>query len=238
MTIEVTSLLNGRVQLRQQKGGLRASTDTVLLASIVNAIDNDSILDMGCGTGGAGLCVLERLKSENIHLTGIDIQSDLIELAKKNASSHCFVCSDITADKHIFQAEEFDHILMNPPYFETGKKQPNMDYSRDLAFSHNDLDVWMKHATHWVKQGGSVNLIHKADALYLILKLADKRFGAIEIWPVYSKMDKPAIRILVRMFRNRKTPLKIHPPVILYDQNGKQTLQSYSILRDGKTLLD
>lgn len=218
MTAQHTTLMNGRVQLLQSENGLRASMDSVLLSSILNAKTGQSFLDMGCGTGAVGLCSYERLRVLNLKLHGLDIQSQMIDIAKDNAKlNHIndaqYHVGDVN-DKSQFNAETFDHIIMNPPYYNEGERLSSPDPAREKAYS-GDLDIWIASALHWVKQGGSINMIHRADALDSILTLIKGKFGAIEIWPVHSKPDQPAIRVLVRAIRNRKTPMTIHPPIML-----------------------
>ncbi len=237
MNCEHTTLLDGRVTLMQSIDGLRASMDSVLLASAVMAQPNESILDMGCGTGSVGLCVHAR--NPEIQLSGIDIQSQMIDLAQQNAvgndlSNANYICGDV-ADKSMFDAEAFDHIVMNPPYYKDGERQASPDGARETAYS-GDLDVWMASALYWARQGGSLTLIHRADKLDEILALSHKKFGAIEVWPIHSKAHDPAIRVIVKMIRNRKTPLTLHPPIILFDDNGEPSQQSDAILRRAQPL--
>lgn len=241
MSSQQTTLLNGRVQLAQSVDGLRASMDSVLLAAAVQARKNDRILDMGCGTGAVGLCVNARLSDLELHLSGVDVQDQMIAIAKQNAIANGldgrsdYVVGDIQ-DKALFKPESFDHIVMNPPYYKDGERTSSPDEARERAYT-GDLEYWMAAALHWVKQGGSVSIVHRADRLDQILSLAYRKFGAIEIFPVHSKEDEPAIRVVVRMIRNRKTPLKLYPPIILFDAQGAETGQSKSILRDGAGLL-
>lgn len=241
MISESTTLLNGLVRLTQSLNGLRASMDSVLLASVVSAKKGQSILDMGCGTGSVGLCVNERLKNLGLSIYGIDIQDEMIVLAQQNAiDNHIgerarYLAGDVH-DKSFFKAEEFDHIVMNPPYYKDGERLTSPDFVREKAYT-GDFDQWIASALHWVKQGGSVCIIHRADALSDILKSAYGKFGAIEIWPVHSKADDNAIRVIVKMLRNRRTPLTLHPPIVLFDMNGQETSQSKSILRDGAGLI-
>lgn len=238
MTSETTTLLNGRVRLRQSIHGLRASMDSVLLAAASRAQGGDSILDMGCGTGSVGLCVNARIN--NLKLSGVDIQDDMINLARQNAidngiDNNNYICADV-GDKSIFEPEAFDHIVMNPPYYKDGERQASPDDARETAYS-GDLSVWMGAALHWVRQGGALTLIHRADKLDEILALAHKKFGAIEIWPIHSKAQEPAIRVIVTMIRNRKSPLSLNPAIVLFDENGNPSAQSNSILRDGMGLV-
>lgn len=234
MTSQHTTLLDGRVQLMQSRDGLRASMDSVLLASAVKAKSGEIILDMGCGTGSVGLCVHARIP--NLILNGIDIQEKMIALANQNAalnklSNANYRCADV-ADKSNYRAESFDGVVMNPPYYKDGERQPSPDETRERAYS-GDLNVWIASALHWVKQGGALTLIHRADALGEILSLMNKKFGAIEIWPIHSKGNEPAIRVIVKGIRNRKSPLTIHPAIVLFNSNGEQSEQSKSILQGG-----
>ena len=240
MSADYTTLLNGRVKLIQTKDGLRASTDSVLLAAAVTASECDNILDMGCGTGSVGLCINERLKDLKLSITGIDIQDKMILLAERNAKENNlknegkYISGDIQ-NKSLFKAEAFDHIVMNPPYYCEGERQKSNDPTREIAYS-GELQNWIGSALHWVKQGGSLTVIHRADRLDKILTLVHGKFGAITIWPIYSKPNEPAIRIIVKMIRNRKTPLTLRPPIILYNENGQATNHSYDLLRKGKAL--
>lgn len=116
-----TTLLNGRIELLQPKVGFHASIDTVFLAAAVPVKARMHLLDVGCGVGSVGLCVLARTR--DIHLTGIDIQQDLIDLAQKNAvlnntEALCrFVAGDIRKEKEIVD-NAFSVVMMNPPYQE------------------------------------------------------------------------------------------------------------------------
>lgn len=235
-----TTLLNGRVRLLQTEGGLRASMDSVLLAAAVTAQKGDHILDMGCGTGAVGLCVNGRLQDLKLSITGLDIQEEMIAIARANSLDNglndraIYQCGDVH-DKKIFKAESFDHIVMNPPYYEEGKRMSSPDQSREIAYT-GELEHWMASALHWLKQGGSLSIIHRADRLDKILSLAHGKYGAIEIWPVQSKPSEPAIRVIIKMLRNRKTPLVIHSPVVMFDQDGEESQWSKSLLREAYSL--
>jgi len=236
-----TTLLNGRVKLSQSVDGLRASMDSVLLAHALSARTGETVLDMGCGSGAVGLCVNERLKDLNLNIYGVDVQDEMIDLALQNAIDNgiadrsVYKIGDIQ-NKHLFKAEAFDHIVMNPPYYKQGERLISPDQAREKAYT-GDLNIWLSSALHWVRQGGSVCLIHRADKLGDILPVAQGRFGAIEIWPVHSAPTEPAIRVIIRMIRNRKTPLKLHSAIVLFDEQGQETSVSKSILRDGAGLI-
>ena len=59
-------LLDGRVRLRQPAQGYRVAIDPVLLAAAVPARAGDRVLDAGCGTGAATLCLASRVRRDNL----------------------------------------------------------------------------------------------------------------------------------------------------------------------------
>lgn len=54
-------LLDKKVKIFQPVNGYRASTDAVLLSSLAQIKNGDSILDVGSGTGAVSLCLAHRL---------------------------------------------------------------------------------------------------------------------------------------------------------------------------------
>ena len=75
-------LLDGRVLLRQPADGLRAGLDAVMLAAHVPARPGEAVLELGCGSGAALLCLLARIPG----LEGIGVERDpgLAALAAEN----------------------------------------------------------------------------------------------------------------------------------------------------------
>ncbi|TAN58842.1 MAG: methyltransferase domain-containing protein, partial [Magnetospirillum sp.] len=78
--------LDGRLAIRQPAKGHRAGIDPVFLAAAVAAQPGERVLDLGSGTGIAGLCLLARLPE--IEVTGLEIQPELARLARENAEAN------------------------------------------------------------------------------------------------------------------------------------------------------
>src|SRR5688572_28954145 len=114
-------VLDKRVRLLQPADGFRTSLDSVMLAAACPAGAGDHILDLGCGVGGAGFCVLTRVAGTS--LTGVEIQEDHVDLARRNIELNDmqdraeFVASDI---RNFRSENRFDQVICNPPYMEAG----------------------------------------------------------------------------------------------------------------------
>src|SRR5690606_2236675 len=113
-------------------------------------------------------------RNKNISLTGIDIQSELIDIALQNANLNkinnisCFFNVNILDDKTILN-NCFNLVMMNPPYQEGGRHTASP--IRNKALSHGEdasgatLKDWIKYAHAKLKQGGSLVMVHRADRL-------------------------------------------------------------------------
>jgi len=236
-----TTLLRGRVKLLQPKVGFHASIDTVFLAAAVALKDRCKVLDVGCGVGSAGLCAISRNK--NISLTGIDIQRELVDIASQNASlnsvhEQCrFFQGDIQNEK-IIPDNEFNAVIMNPPYLEGGTHTPSPEKIK--ATSHGEhisgatLEDWVKYAHRKLKQGGHLTLIHRADRLDdVIVALEKKRwFGSLIIYPLWSHEGEDAKRVIISARKERYAPLVLKPGMVIHEKDGNYTEAAQRILGD------
>src|SRR5690606_21572086 len=80
-----TFFLSKKLMLYQPAQGFRAGLDAVMLGAAVSSPRTSSfqILDIGCGTGAAGLCALHR--HPDARLTGIDILPAMTDMAAASA---------------------------------------------------------------------------------------------------------------------------------------------------------
>ena len=98
------------------------------------------------------------------------------------------------------------------------------------------LQDWIDAGFRNLKSGGSFTIIHRADMTDKIIQGLGKKFGAIEIIPLYPRLGDAAKRVIIRAVKDRKTPAKLHAGVILHENDGSYTAAADAILRDGAAI--
>ena len=245
---ETIYLLNKRLRLHYIPNGFKPGLDTVMLAAACPAMSGDKVLDMGCGVGSAGLCLLARVRG--VHVTGVDIQPDHVAMACDNAVLNNFhkECDFVAADIRDFAKAQghiagFDHVICNPPYLESGAHLRSPHDPKAVAMGHDDgqgADIsvadWVRAAFDLIRGNGSLTLIHRADHIDKILQAMGKRFGAVEVIPLWPKAGEKAKRVIVRAMKHRKTPATVHGGVVIHDKYGDYTPKAQQILREAEAL--
>ena len=111
--------LNG-LELIQSPDRFCFGVDAVLLSDFVKVKENETVLDMGTGTGI--IPILLTAKTKGKHFTGLEIQKESAQMARRSvAHNHLedkidIVTGDIKEAAQIFKPAFFDVITVNPPY--------------------------------------------------------------------------------------------------------------------------
>jgi tRNA1(Val) A37 N6-methylase TrmN6 len=231
-------VLGNRLQLMQPAEGYRAAIDPVLLAAAVDAKAGERVLDLGCGVGTAGLCLLARVAG--ISLTGLDLQPGLIALATRNAaanglgSSTFFQCGDLLA----FKDGGFDHVLANPPYLarETASISPNP--IKALANVEGDAKLvdWVACAVAAVRPGGSVTFIHRADREDELRRAMAQGLGDLRLIKFLPRAGATAKRVILSGRKGAAAGFQTSAPWVLHATDGSFTPETEAVLRDAAPL--
>lgn len=235
-------LLDKQIKIFQPVDGYRASSDAVLVSSLVNKINlKDNVLDIGSGTGAISLCLAHRFPQNSI--IGLEIQSDLAELANKSAEANRFtnlkfINCDIRQKLTGLPYCSFSHIITNPPY--TDHDMPSPNHSKALAHNHQEFDLsgWLNFAIKMLKPQGWIYTINRAEAITEILSVFYKKMGNIEIIPLHSKAGQIAKRVMIKARKDSHTPTKIYEGLVVHDLNGNYTEKAQKILRSGQSFWD
>ncbi len=238
-----STILDGTVSILQPAKGYRAAIDPVFLAAAVDATPDDTVLDAGCGVGTAAFCLLKRVPG--CHVTGIDINSGLIGLARDNAAQNGvadharFVQGDIREPGAVSADAVFDHVMINPPYLEHGRHTPSPNPVKATANGEEagTLDDWTAFAAKRLRKGGALTMIHRADRIDdVCAALKAHRFGCVRIFPLWPADGKPSKRVLFRARCGKQGPAALHPGMVLHEADGGYTVAAADVLYNAKPI--
>ena len=186
MTGDLTrdAFLGGKIHLYQPVSGYRAGVDPVILAATVPAVSGQTVLDLGCGVGAAALCLGARVPG--LRLTGVEVQPEYAELARRNGGGNFeVICADVADMPLKVRDRLFDHVVVNPPYYDRAASKATALPGRETALGETlPLADWIKIGARRVAPKGYFHLIHRAERLPEIISSLAPRLGSIEVLPI------------------------------------------------------
>ena len=229
----------------QAKKGFRFGIDAVLLADFAAIAPEDSVLDLGCGSGILPLLLCARKKGT--HITGLEIRPESAGLARRSAAANgleekiTIIEGDLREADSLFEAASFDAVVSNPPYMlpSQGKVSPN----EQIAAARHEIfctfaDVAAA-ARHVLKDGSRFFLVHRAAREQEILQtLAAHGLPPARLRRVQPFADRAANLILVEASRLADSAeaagtapgaLKVERPLIVYKNPGVYTQEVLEI---------
>jgi tRNA1(Val) A37 N6-methylase TrmN6 len=240
-------LLDGRLILNQPRKGHRAGSDAILLAAALPELGSGPLLDVGAGVGTIGLAA--GIMQPALGIVLVERDPELAALARLNATANGLdartqvIAADIEAPAAILtaaglQPASFACVAMNPPFYAAGETRVSPVPNRRAAHVVDGLlENWFKAARRLLKPGGSIAIIHRAEALPQILAGLATGFGGVVVRPVHALPDRPAIRVVVTATLNSKKPAALLPALILNRAEGGMTEISEALHR-GQARLD
>lgn len=227
-TIEISedALLKGRVRFLQPVTGYRAAIDPVLLAATAPAEPGMKVLDLGCGAGAIALCLLARVPELEVH--GLEAAPEMLDLARRNAALNCWetrflpMGGRVEALPDAFARGDFDLVVTNPPYLDAVRADPSESALKSAA--HIEAEAvpadWIEAAYKALRHKGHLAMVQRADRLGDLLPPLARRFGGIEIHPLYPKLGRDARRVILRARKGVRTPLTLSAGLVLHNMDG------------------
>ena len=210
--------------------------DAVLLSGFARVPEGAKVLDMGTGTGI--IPILLEAKTEASHLTGLEIQPDSADMARRSVKlNHLeekidIVTGDIKEAVSLFGAASFHVVTCNPPYMTEHHGLTN-EYTPKAIARHEllcNLEDVISRAAKLLVPGGSFFMVHRPFRLVDIMvlmreyKLEPKRMKL-----VYPFVDKEPNMVLIEACRGGKPRMTVEKPLIVYHEPGKYTDEIYDI---------
>lgn len=229
--------LDGRIRLRQPASGYRAAIDPVFLAAAVDPQPGARVLEAGAGHGTASICLAARIA--DCHVSGIELQADLVRLANDNARLNGlsdrveFLIGDLVRPLPRIAAGTFDQVIANPPYLDLGRANapPNAGKSISHVEGEAGLSAWIEFMLRMVRHKGTITLIHRADRIDEILPLLGNRAGEITLFPLWPKSGEAAKRVIIRARKGVGSPARIAAGLVVHRADGGYTPGADAVLR-------
>jgi tRNA1(Val) A37 N6-methylase TrmN6 len=126
-----------------------------------------------------------------------------------------------------FETDTFDIITCNPPYFKKEENSIINDNEIKSIARHEikiNLEEIIKISKKLLKNGGSLNIVHRTDRLIEIIELMRKNnIEPKRIRFIYPKMNSDSNLVLIDGRKNGKTGLKLLPPLYVHNDDGSYT---------------
>ena len=232
-------ILYGSLRLIQPVNGQRVNLDTILLSSWVKfRSGHHNFLEAGCATGAISLLLAMRFK--NIHVTGIEIQSELVDLAKTNAENNAlsdrvdFIAGDLR-DKNILPREAFDVLVINPPYESQSRGRVSPDSSRSVSrhgMTCTPDDVG-EFGYRVLKSRGRIFSVFTSSRMDVFIgAMTAHRLIPKRVRFVYPDMNHDSGIFLLECIKDGGEGLSVLPPLYVRDVDGEYTpevLRAYEL---------
>ena len=209
------------------------SLDSTILADFVTINSSTKeIIDLGCGNGYIPIFLTLRTKA---HITGIEIQEEIYDLAKRSVQLNglddqiTILNEDMKNIPPKFDKVKIDVITCNPPYFPYTQESLINESEYQTIARHEvkiTLDEVLKVVNSTLKDGGIFAMVHRSERLIDILE--SFRRHTIEpkrIRFVYPKTNSTvSLAVMVEGIKStKKGGLKILPPLYVNNSDGSYT---------------
>jgi len=230
------------LKIFQRDDLFKFSIDALLLGDFVHINPRTNrIIDLGCGLGAISLYLT--LKT-NAHITSIDIQKDVIQLAKKSVEYNQLdkqidcIKEDIKTAYKYFNTNIFDVVVCNPPFYKSNQVKQQNDLKalslarHEVALNLEELIIATKRL---LSNGGMFCFIHRVERMdEIIVELTKHNFVVKRMRFVYTKPGKPAKMLLIEARHNGAMgSLKIEEPLYIYNHKREYTDEILKIFHLG-----
>ena len=221
----------GRILVLQKKKGYRFSVDAPLLADFIQTRADDEILELGTGTGIISLLLsIKPFK----HVTAVEIQESLADLARRNVRMNNLDkrITVIQEDLRRFQpGKKFDVVFSNPPYLKKGEGHLSSSREKSIAKHELKCDIFdiMESTGNFLKKQGRAYFVFQTKRKKELFKAAEKNGMRKELVRFVYPRKEAASNLLLVSFSFSPERETVMPPFILYDEEGNYTPEAEEV---------
>lgn len=189
--------------INHDRCAMKVGTDGILLGAWAPVEQARRVLDIGSGSGLIALMLAQRSRSD-CHIDGVELDSDAVTQARENVAASPWADRVAIIESAVqgYQADPYDLIVSNPPYFVAG--QSFSDPARAMARHTGALDsnALLAACDRLLAPNGEVALVlPTAMADEILCISADYDLHGICYTAVITREGKEANRVLLRLGR-------------------------------------
>jgi len=222
---------HGQILILQKKKGYRFSVDAPLLADFIQTESSDSLLEIGAGCGVISLLLSIKPFA---HVTALEIQDSLVDLARRNVQLNKLTEKISVVQGNIrdfVTPEKFNVVFSNPPYIKqkSGHLSPSDEKSvakHELIISIFDI---MQKMTELLREDGKAYLIFPAKRQKDLWQAAEGCGMRIHSyrWVYPQRGSIPNFVLVSCDFKTERTICR--EPLVLYAGKGEYSKEAEAI---------
>ncbi|APG28847.1 hypothetical protein A7E78_14010 [Syntrophotalea acetylenivorans] len=214
----------GGLKIIQRQDGYRFSLDPVLLCAFARVATDETVVDLGSGSGIIPLLLARRSETRNI--VGVERQSAMVARSRRSVKLNGLENritireGDLRQVRNLLDAESAQVVVANPPFrkADSGRLSPQSERAQARHEMAGDLADFVAAAAYLLGTGGRCYLVYLAERLAELLALL--RQAGLEpkrLRCIHSRIGEAARMVLVESRRGGRGGMTIEAPLYVYD---------------------
>ena len=204
--------------------------DAVLLSNFVKVKKNGHVVDLCTGSGIVPILLSAKTGAKKI--TGIEIQSDIADMARRSVSYNKLdekidiVNDDISNALKYINNCSVDSVCVNPPYMKdtTAIKNPDLPMAIARHELLTDLETVINIASKLLKESGKFFMVHRPNRLSEIFaSMRKNRIEPKRLRFIHPYIESKANLVLIEGAKGSGVWMDVEPPLVVYKDKNVYT---------------
>lgn len=204
--------------------------DAVLLSNFVKVKKNGHVVDLCTGSGIVPILLSAKTGAKKI--TGIEIQSDIADMARRSVSYNKLdekidiVNDDISNALKYINNCSVDSVCVNPPYMKdtTAIKNPDLPMAIARHELLTDLETVINIASKLLKESGKFFMVHRPSRLSEIFaSMRKNRIEPKRLRFIHPYIESKANLVLIEGAKGSGVWMDVEPPLVVYKDKNVYT---------------
>ena len=214
----------GGLKIIQRQDGYRFSLDPVLLCAFSRVARNETVVDLGTGSGVIPLLLAKQTAAAKI--VGIELQSAMADRARRSVQLNglqdqiTILEGDLRQIRQELDAESAQVVVANPPFRrpDSGRLSPSSERARARHETAGGLEDFVAAAAYLLGTGGRCYLVYLAERLAELLDVLRRNgLEPKQLRCIHSRAGESARLVLVESRRGGGVGVTVEAPLYVYE---------------------